>query len=444
MKKYHEPYPRVEGKDIGVSKKRFVLVFLFFILGFTLLVYRAVYLHLAPDQKLQSLMARQYNRVVQEVTPRGNIYDVNGERLAISVPTYSLIAHPYKVKNPRKVSRYLSKVLNISQKKLLKRLTNGKKFAWLKRRLRPKQYEIIKSQSFKGIDFVQESRRFYPNRELASKVLGAVGYDNEGLGGLEKYYDEYLSVRNYRRLVQHDAKGRFFEDNPDHLRQPIHHLTLTLDKTIQYIVETELAKACQKWRAKKGMAVVIDPHTGAVLAMASYPPFNPNSYSAYDFENWRNLPVTDTFEPGSIFKAMVAAAAIESKVVTPEDKFFCEEGSFKIGNFEIHDSVEHGELTFRDIIKVSSNIGIYKVSRQVGRKYFYSILDDFGFGDYAGIDFPGEVKGILRSSDKWQEIDWANLAFGQGVSVTLLQIASAFSVIANGGLLWRPFLVKKS
>jgi cell division protein FtsI (penicillin-binding protein 3) len=432
-----------EPQEQHVSKRRLLLVFSLFICGFSILIYRAFYLHLAPDQKLEKIVSRQYNRVVKEVEPRGNIYDVNGERLAISIPTYSLGIHPHLVKNSDKVAGELSRILKIPRNEIVKKVKSKNKFLWITRKMRPKQYEAIHALSLEGLKFIEESHRYYPNRELSSQILGAVGYDNEGLGGIEKFYDKYLQAQDPHRMATRDAKGRLYEDSFNSIKRSVNHLTLTIDKSIQYIVETELKRTSQKWKAKKGMAVVMNPNTGEVLAMASYPPFNPNSYGDYNFNKWRNLPVTDTFEPGSIFKAMVAAAALESKAVTSEDKFFCEDGELTIGKLDIHDAEKYGELSLRDIIRVSSNIGIYKVSRSIGKKYFYNVLRDFGFGENLGIDFPGEVRGILRSSDKWQEIDWANIAFGQGVSVTLLQIASAFSVIANGGLLWKPYLVKE-
>ena len=443
MKPYNEPSIQSIDHEKLTSKKRLVIVFCIFITSFSLLIYRAIYLHLAPDQKLQRLVSRQYNQVVKEAPPRGNIYDTNEERLAISIPSYSLAAHPHQVDNPQQLSAFLSRTLKLSQKELLIKLKSHKKFVWIKRRLDPKEYEIVHGQSLTGIEFVNETRRFYPNRELASQVLGAVGHDNEGLSGLELYYDHFLRSQDPDKLAYRDAKGRIFEKNLDPLKESTHSLGLTIDKTIQYVAETELTKVSKKWQAQRGMAIVMDPRTGAILAMASYPPFNPNSYPEYELNQWRNLPITDTFEPGSIFKAMVAAAALESKAVNPDDVFFCENGSFEIGKMEIHDHKKYGDLTFRDIIRVSSNIGIYKVSRSVGKKYFYNILRDFSFGDAVGIDFPGEVSGQLRHADAWQEIDRANIAFGQGVNVTLLQIASAFSVIANGGLLWKPYIVKE-
>lgn len=426
-------------------RKRIALVVLFFLFAFSVLVYRCLYLHLADDPKLEKIARSQYRTRVEEAPPRGNIYDAAGEELAVSVPAYSVAVRPDKIREREKVLRDLSRGLDLKPEEMAKKLDSERKFVWLKRHLTPREKEEVSRLSLEGIELVRGTRRFYPNREVASQILGAVGIDNEGLAGLELFYDRILRGGGEKGTAYRDARGKTFrtEETPEE-NEGIHHLTLTLRKNIQYVAETELNAACEKYRAKACTAVVLDPSSGAVLAMASTPTFNPNSYQSYDLGLWRNIAVTDTFEPGSTFKPILAAAALESGAVQPEDRFFCENGTLKLGkDHTLHDHDPHGMLSFREILKVSSNIGIYKVARRVGKKSFAGIIDLFGFGKKTGIDYPGEVAGYVPPARNWMEIEFATISFGQGVRVTPLQLASSFVTIANGGIRQRPYLVAR-
>lgn len=414
-----------------------------------MLVYRCLHLHLSNDPKLERIAKSQYRTKIPEVPPRGNIYDASENELAVSVPSYALAVRPHKVKDKNHLITRLGAILKAPTKELAKKLGSEKKYVWLKRYLSPREKSDLEAMSkdleAEGVELVKGSKRFYPNREVASQILGAVGQDNEGLSGIELFYDRDLQGSAEGATAYRDARGRMFEAVEtlgQSVREP-NHLHLTIRKNIQYAAEKELNGACQKFGAKSCTAIVLDPSTGAVLAMASYPSFNPNSYQSYDVGLWRNIAVTDTFEPGSTFKPILAAAALDEGVVRPDDLFFCEKGDLKIGNHVVHDHEKYGTLSVRQIIKVSSNIGIYKVGRKLGKTRFGETIEKFGFGRKTAIDYPGEVAGLVRPFKAWQEIDFANIAFGQGLRITALQMASAYAAIANGGVRMKPTLVSR-
>ncbi|MBI3540829.1 MAG: penicillin-binding protein [Deltaproteobacteria bacterium] len=442
---------KIFEKGIGQRKRRrrIALLSLFYLLSFSLLVYRCLYLHLAVDPKLEKLARNQYTTRIEEAPPRGNIYDASGEELAISVPSYSVAARPTKIKDRERTIAELSSVLGIPPNKLASKMDPSKKYVWLKRYITVPEKDRLSQLNLDGIEMVKGSKRYYPNREVASQLLGAVGQDNEGLSGLELFYDRYLrggtsQGQGEGATTYRDARGKTFEteETLDAARET-HHLHLTIRKNIQYVTEKELNAACQESQAKSCTAMVIDPLTGALLAIAAYPNFNPNDYQLYNADSWRNRAVTDTFEPGSTFKTIMAATALENGVVRPEDKFFCENGAYTIGSHTIHDHEHYGALSFREILKFSSNIGIYKVGQKTGKRNFYDVMNHFGFGQKTGIDYPGEVAGYSPPLSAWQEIEFANISFGQGVRVTPIQLASSFATIANGGMRLRPYLVSK-
>jgi cell division protein FtsI (penicillin-binding protein 3) len=432
------------------KKKRIALIGLFFFFGFAALLYRCLYLHLSHDPKLERIAKSQYRTKIAEVPPRGNIYDASENELAVSVPSYSLAARPGKIRDKQALEAKLSAALKMPAKDIAVKLASEKKYVWVKKFLSPREKEAIESiekeLALDGAEMVKGSKRYYPNREVASQILGAVGQDNEGLSGIELFYDHDLQGAAESSTAFRDARGRMFETletlgaSGKDVQEP-HHLHLTLHKNVQYAAERELNQTCDKYGAKSCTAIVLDPKTGAVMAMASYPSFNPNDYQSYSLGLWRNIAITDSFEPGSTFKPIMAAAALEKGAVGPDDKFFCEGGNLKIGDWTIHDHEKYGMLSVRQIIKVSSNIGIYKVGKKLGKKSYAEIVEKFGFGKKSGVDYPGEVAGLLRPAKAWQEIDFANISFGQGIRVTPLQLASAYATIANGGVRMKPYIV---
>jgi len=420
------------------------MIFLTFGLSFGILGLRGIRLHTKPDDKLKNLADRQYTEQIALLPLRGNIYDTRGHELAVSVPTFSLAAHPQLVSDPNRVAKQLSAIFNLKAKGLHAKLASKKKFVWIKRRLMPGEVERIEELNDPGLSLQKEARRYYPNRELASQVLGAAGYDGEALGGLELRYDEYLKEPRIREVAYRDARGAIFDTSDDPLKgHDVSHLHLTIDRNIQYVAETELAAAAHRLKVKKGSVIVMDPRSGAILAMASYPRFNPNTYQNYRLERWRNVGVTDMFEPGSVFKIIPTAIALEKGKVDLEGKIFCENGRMQVGSTVIKDHEKYGDLSLAEIIKFSSNIGATKIANRVGKDDFYNMIKRFGFGETTKLDFPGEVAGRIRDPESWHPVDLAALSFGQGLHVTALQITSAYSVLANGGKRMKPYLVQR-
>ena len=319
-------------------------------------------------------------------------------------------------------------------------LLNGFKEKFLRERL-----QEIKALQVPGIYFLKENRRFYPNSQLAAHTIGFVGLDSKGLEGVEFQYDALLNGRNHIWTMGRDARGREIMMGDPLSEQEDYHknLFLTLDKNIQHVAETELSRAVQKWGAKGGIVIAMDPQTGKILAMASYPFFNPNQFIQYQPKFWRNRAISDAFEPGSLFKTFLAAAALEEKVVRPSDSFFCENGSYAVYDRTIHDHSKYGWLTFQQIIKFSSNIGASKVGEKMGKERFYKYICAFGFGEKTRIDLPGEGRGIVHHPRYWPPVALDTISFGQGISVTGIQLAVALSAIANGGFLMKPYMVEK-
>lgn len=420
------------------------MIFLTFGISFGILGYRGVQLHTKQDHKIQKLAKRQYTERVRPLPLRGNIYDRRGQELAVSVPVYSLAVHPNLVSDIRTLARRLSQVLTIKEKDIRKKLTTERKFVWIKRRLMPEELEQIKHISDASLSLQKEARRYYPNREVASQLLGAVGYDGEGLGGLELQYDKLLQGPEAREIAYRDARGDVYASSDDLTESDgAFQLHLTLDRNIQYVAETELTAAAHRLKLSKGSIIVMDTQTGAVIAMASYPRFNPNNYSEYGFDKWRNVGVTDSIEPGSVFKAITVAAALESGKYEIDSQIFCENGRLQIGNTIIKDHEKYGDLNFGEILKYSSNIGAAKMAASIGKTKLFKMIERFGFGQTTDIDFPGEAKGSIRNPDAWHPVDLAAISFGQGLMATPLQITNAYATIANRGKRMKPYLVQR-
>ena len=387
---------------------------------------------------------RQQQRVVTLDPPRGTIYDSRGRALAVSVQVDSAYAVPPEIDDPAAAARALAgAVPGLDAGKLARQLASDREFVWVARKLDPPIADKVRRLDIKGLYFLPESKRYYPMGELAAQVLGYVGTDNHGLAGLELVYDGEVAGKPGTRTVLRDAR-RGTVVSPDFSfaePEPGHDLHLTLDAAVQHIVERELAEAVEKRGAKRGSAIFLDPETGGVLAMASYPAFDPNDFGSYPPSRWRNGTIMDVYEPGSTFKIVTAAAALESGVVHAEDEFDCEMGGITLLGIRIRDHKAFGRLTFAQVIAKSSNVGVIKAALLVGSERFYRTIRGFGFGQLTGIDLPGESAGILHPLESWGPLAKAYIAFGQGVSVTPLQLAAAAAAIADGGELLRPHVV---
>jgi cell division protein FtsI (penicillin-binding protein 3) len=388
---------------------------------------------------------RQQQRVVTLDPPRGTIYDARGRELAVSVQVDSAYAVPPQISDPKATAAAIARAVpGVDGAHLAHQLGQDREFVWVARKIDPPAAAALHALDLPGIYFVRESKRYYPMRELAAQVLGYVGTDNHGLAGLELLYDKIVSGKPGVRTVLRDARhGTLVSPELSSAEpEPGQDLYLTLDVAVQHIVERELAQAVEERGANRGSAVFLDPATGGVLAMASYPSFDPNKFSEVPPSRWRNRAIADVYEPGSTFKIVTAAAALGSGKVRPEDVFDCEMGGITLLGILIRDHKPYGRLTFADVIAKSSNVGVIKAALRVGDQGMYQTIESFGFGRQTGIDLPGESAGILHPVERWGPLAKAYIAFGQGISVTPLQLAAAVTAVANDGNLLRPHVVE--
>lgn len=428
-----------------LSTKRVCIVFLILWAGLILLSFKLVYLQFLTDHDLPSIAARQKN-VVQQLSPhRGTIYDRNLRPLAMTLEVDSIYANPAQIGQKEKTAQLLSNVLNLNRQELSKRLHRKGYFVWLKRWATQEEAEKVKVLGIEGVGIVKEGRRFYPNKQLAAHVIGIAGMDGIGLEGIEKNCDSYLRGSPGWLWIQRDAKGRRIAARSFDFIPPLHgyDVVLTIDEGLQFIVEKALEEALAKIRSKGAMVVVMDPRNGDILALANRPTFDPNRFQKAEPDVRRNRTLTDFFEPGSVFKIVTASAALQEKKVKLDQKFYCEKGSWKVAGHILHDHRPHGWLTFQQVIEKSSNIGTVKVAMLVGGQNLYRYIKAFGFGVPTQIELPGEVSGIVKPTSQWSKTSITAIPMGQEVATTTLQLATAFSVIANGGQRVQPRIVRE-
>ena len=425
------------------ARVRIIIVGTVFGLLFLTVVGRAFYLQILQNENLVKKADKQHQHRIDLTPARGSILDRNGTPLAESIHMDSCYAEPRRIKDVDGTAAVLAPILGIPKSELVAKLSINKSFIWIKRCLAPDTAARVRNMKLTGIGFAPESKRFYPNLEIAAHVVGFTGRDPNGLEGIELKYDSTILGNTGYMITERDALGRNIAIKNTVIKNssPGKSVVLTLDKTIQFIAEKELAKAVIESNAKSGMALVMESDTGKVLAMANYPTFNPNAYSRYSLAQLRNRVVVDSFEPGSTFKVFTIAAALEAGLVKPTDMYNCENGIYRIADRVIHDDHPHSRLTVSEIIKYSSNIGAAKIGFKLGDDRLTSHLRNFGFGGRTGIDLPGESPGNLKR--RMYGIDLATIAFGQGISLSAIQLVSAMSAIANGGNLMRPYLVER-
>jgi cell division protein FtsI (penicillin-binding protein 3) len=435
----------MKRKSINWFKLRIILITGLLFCCFVLVVVRMFQLQVLKKEQLYRLADQQQHMQIPMVAKRGTIYDRQGNELAVSIEVDSVYADARKVADIEKAAGKLAAILQMDREELKERLERGKSFEWIQRKISPKEVEQIRALRLQEIYFLKENRRLYPNSELAAQVIGFVGLDSTGLEGIEYQYDALLNGKGQVWTIARDAMGREISlgeapfEKEDHYRN----IYLTLDKQIQHVVETELSQSVHRWGAKGGFVIAMDPLTGKILAMASYPSFNPNQFLQSRSRYWRNRAISDVFEPGSLFKSFVATAALEEKMVQPTDSFFCENGSYAVYDRTIHDHSRHGWLTLQQIVKYSSNIGASKIAEKVGKECLYRYLCAFGFGEKTGIGLSGEEKGIVHHPRYWPPVALDTISFGQGISVTGIQLVNGLSAIANGGTLMKPYVVEK-
>ena len=425
-------------------KLRILLVGAIFFMAFAAIAAKAVHLQVYRSSWLSQKAANQYEKSLTISGKRGVIYDRNRSEMAVSINVTSIAAYPGQVENPKSTARALARALDMDARRLQRKLAAKKSFVWIKRQSTAKETSAVKDLDISGIEFVTEYNRFYPHTTQAAQALGFSGIDGAGLEGIEFFYNQQLKGADINFTVFKDALGNGFRSGP--VQTAItggNNLVLTIDSTIQYIAESALKEAVDQYSALSGLALVMHPSTGALLAIAHYPLFNPNSYADFDKSVWRNRALTDTFEPGSTMKIFNAAAALEYGKITPNEIFYCENGTYKIGKNVVHDIHKYGWLSLQQIVKFSSNIGAVKIAEKMGAKNLHRSFRDFGFGQKTGIDFPGETPGSLSHYSTWSRIDTGAISFGHGISVSALQLITAISAIANGGNLMKPYLVRE-
>ncbi|MCL1848330.1 MAG: penicillin-binding transpeptidase domain-containing protein [Clostridiales bacterium] len=433
------------------SKRRIQIILVIASLAFAGLFGRLAWIQLYKGAEYENLaFEHRYNQVTLDAM-RGFIYDAKGRPLAISVMTDTVIANPIEVFKSGKVdqiSAQLAEILEMDKEALRKKFSDNEKrwFMYVKRKVQEDKAKAIRALKLPGISFQDEAMRVYPKGPLLANFLGFVGTDNNGLSGLEISYDSILSGTPGRLMLEQDTRGRNIPATVQKLipSQDGASIVLTIDETVQYILEREIAAAVEKYRPEKMGILAMEPKTGRILGMAQYPTFDPNHFNEYGQQDWRNILVSDVYEPGSTFKTVVMAGAIEEGIVSLNDQFTCS-GTIKLtaGTMQCWRGLPHGRQTFVEGVQNSCNPMFIDIGLKMGRDTFYKYLNGFGFGRKTGIDLAGEAAGILVPQRTCRELDLASMSIGQSNAVTPLQLLNAFCAIANGGSLMKPQIVKE-
>ncbi|MBI3316134.1 MAG: penicillin-binding protein [Candidatus Omnitrophica bacterium] len=426
-----------------ISKTRLFFVFSFFILALVCLLFRLGFIQIFQSSKYLSISENQSRDTIVMPPARGRILDRKGRELALDIRLDSLYAVSRDIKNKGPVADALSRILGLNREMIYERLSRDKKFVWIARKISPAQSAAIQRLKIKELVFVKESLRVYPKAETACHLIGFTDIDNEGIEGVELNYNSFLKGVSGWRLAQKDAKRRELISKEIEMVAPLdgHNVHLTIDEVIQSIAEKELSVICKKHNALGGSVVVMDPKSGDVLAMATYPLYDLNHAKRTRVEFRRNRAITDLFEPGSVFKTFTLSSILENKVFGLDQKFDCEHGSWAVAGKVLHDHRGHGVMSFREIIEKSSNIGTVKGAMRLGADRLYKTIRLFGFGERTGIGLAGEVNGLVPHPRVWSRSSIINIPIGQGIAVTPIQLATAVSAIANDGLEMRPRVI---
>src|SRR5579859_3878484 len=403
---------------------------------------RLSYLQLIKHGEYLARAQRQQQRTIEITPKRGIIYDRGMHALAMSVPVKSAFAVPAEIGDEPLAARLLASVLGVPSDALEARMASSRSFVWISRKLPPEKVEAIASLNLKGIYFQEENQRFYPKRDLAAHVLGFVDPDEKGLAGIEYELDNQIRSKSEKIVVMADARQRWF-DGGEAQRERGATVVLTLDEKIQYIAQRELLAAIEKTHALAGSVIVMNPNSGEILAMANWPRFNPNAASEAPAESRMNRAVTALYEPGSTFKLITLAAAFDQEVTRPDEVFDCENGAIYIAGHRIRDHKPFGLLNVAEILAKSSDVGAIKIAVRLGAPRFYDYIRAFGFGAPTGVDLPGEGRGMLHRLENWSAISIGSVSMGQEIGVTPIQLITAVSAIANGGLLMKPHVVQQ-
>jgi len=421
--------------------RRVVSVYLIFLFVFFIISLKIIYLQAFKSSFFQSLAKSQHYRLLRLEGKRGKILDRQKRTLATGINCYSIFADPFNVSDKESTAVILSTNLDLSKEALLAKLNKKKRFVWVERKVSWEEKERIESFNLKGVGFIREEKRFYPENSLLSSVIGIVDIDNKGLEGLELFYNNYLSGKDGWVRVLQDSSSREITLSPKIVTpQRGADIVLTVDAQIQYWAESCLEEVAGDYKAKAGSLVVMDASSGEILALANHPGFNPNRPILSG--SMKNGAICDMFEPGSVFKAVTLLAAVSEDKFSDEDKIFCENGRLKIPGTVLHDWKSYGELTFREVFVKSSNIGVAKIADSLGADTFLRYTRRLGFGKLSGIDLPGEIRGRVKSLGSWSKTSKYIIPIGQEVGVNFLQLIRAFAAIVNEGYLVEPHVVK--
>ncbi len=423
-------------------KKRLVLLKIFFLICFTSVIFRLGLIMFVEHEAYFAKAKIQQIKKEEIIPKRGNIYDRMGRELAISLEKESLFIDPASLNSIQAVN-LLKNYVKVDPEQIERLSEKNVRFLWLQRKVDSAVAEKIKTLKIEGVGSVIEGARFYPKGFLASHLIGFVNIDEQGMEGVERKYDKYLRAEKSIKVVSVDAKGKKLSQG-DLKDVKGNDVFVTIDEGLQYIVEKYLDEAVKKWQASSATAIMMDPFTGEILALANRPTYDPNNLkSIKNIGIIRNRAITDLYEPGSTFKIVTATAALEEGIVKPNTKFDCSQGYIEVWGKKIRDAHRHGVLTFEEIIQKSSNVGTIKIAMMLGKEKLYQYIKKFGFGEKTGIDLPGEISGYIRPTQKWSGTSIGAIPIGQEVGVTALQILRAYSAIANGGYLVKPFVVSE-
>ncbi|MCD6288506.1 MAG: penicillin-binding protein 2, partial [Candidatus Hydrogenedentes bacterium] len=424
---------------------RFLLVTICTALMFSSVAARLVFLHCFLNKDVITNLLQKQHAIVPIASSRGSVYDRNMHVLATTVQVMSLHAVTKEIKSVRAAASQLAPLLGVPATQIARTLNTKKSFVWIARQLEPSVGDKVKQLHLDGIYLTPEPRRFYPKNKLAAHVLGITGIDGQGLEGLESRYDDILRGEDGHIVVLRDPVGRPLLPLLDERKDPTggNHLVLTIDEDIQNAAQEALRHACEKYKPERGMAVVENPRTGDILAVANWPEFDPNKFTQYSANTRRNAAFVDVFEPGSAFKIVTATGALEEHLVKPYETINCHNGRLVYCGDTIRDVHAMKEVSFVEVIEKSSNIGTIEVADRMGPELFDQYVHRFGFGQRVGTGFPGEPRGILRPLERWSKRSMGALPIGQEIAVTCMQLAQAFSALANGGTMIRPRLVDR-
>jgi cell division protein FtsI (penicillin-binding protein 3) len=401
---------------------------------------RLVYLQIFRYGNFEHRAQHQQQRTEEVSARRGIIYDRQGRELAMSINVDSVFAVPTEMPKPASTISLIARITKQDPHELLAKCEAAKTFCWLARKPDPEISARIRSLNLRGVYFQKESKRYYPKNELAAQVLGYVGMDDSGLSGIEREYEDQLHGRPGQMLISVDARKQWFgsvEKQPE----PGANVVLTIDEKIQYIAERELEIAMEQTKAIAGTVVVENTRTGEILALANRPTFNPNLSREIRPERLKNHAVSDVYEPGSTFKLVTIAGALEEKVTRPDELFDCQMGSILFNGMRIHDSRPHGLLTVSDVLAESSDVGSIKIGMRLGDDRFYKYIRAFGFGQQTGIELPGETRGLTKPVSRWSKVSIAAISMGQEIGITPLQLVGLISTMANDGKYVAPRIV---